>query len=104
MLVYHLLKTKKEFKNLKKQETQAIFTKMNLISLVLARRIASDKVLKDKAFNISKNPIYDGYARGLASMVYKFLDKLSKSSGAHIPLEINEQLANELHTPIIRNF
>ena len=30
----HLLKTKKEFKNLKKQEIQAIFTKMNLIRLV----------------------------------------------------------------------
>ena len=34
MLVDHLLKTKKEFKNLKKQEIQAIFTKMNLIKLV----------------------------------------------------------------------
>ena len=34
MLVDHLLKTKKEFKNLKKQEIQAIFTKMNLIRLV----------------------------------------------------------------------
>ena len=76
---------------------------MNLISLVLARRIASDIVLKDKAFDIAKNPKYDGYARGLASMVYKFLDKLSKGSGVHLPLEINEQLANELQTPIIRN-
>ena len=34
VLVGHLLKTKKEFKNLKKQEVQAIFTKMNLIRLV----------------------------------------------------------------------
>ena len=41
----------------------------------LARRTASDKVLRDKAFNIAKNPIYDGYRRGLASMVYKFFDK-----------------------------
>ena len=31
MLVNHLLKTKKEFKNLKKQEIQAIFIKMDLI-------------------------------------------------------------------------
>ena len=31
LLVEHLLKTKKEFKNLKKQEIRAIFTKMNLI-------------------------------------------------------------------------
>ena len=34
VLVDHLLKIKKEFKNLKKQEIQAIFTKMNLIRLV----------------------------------------------------------------------
>ena len=41
----------------------------------LAKRTASDKVLRDKAFNIAKNPKYDGYQRGLASMVYKFFDK-----------------------------
>ena len=41
----------------------------------LARRTASDKVLRDKAFNIAKNPKYDGYERGLASTVYKFFDK-----------------------------
>ena len=41
----------------------------------LARTTASDKVLRDKAFNIAKNPTYDGYQRGLASMVYKFLIK-----------------------------
>ena len=38
----------------------------------LARRTASDKVLRDKAFNIGKNSKYDGYQRGLALMVYKF--------------------------------
>ena len=37
----------------------------------IARRMASDKILRDKAFNIGKNPKYDGYQRGLASMVYK---------------------------------
>ena len=34
-----------------------------------ARRTTSDNVLKDKAFNIAKNPKYDEYQRGLASMV-----------------------------------
>ena len=34
----------------------------------LARGTASDKVLRDKAFNIAKNPKYDGYQRGFASM------------------------------------
>ena len=38
----------------------------------LAKRTASDKVLRDKAFNIAKNPKYDGYQRGLSSMLYKF--------------------------------
>ena len=70
----------------------------------LKRRTASDKVLRDKAFNIAKNLKYDGYQRGLASMVYKFFDKKSKGSGVNIPLEFNEQLAKELHKPIIRNF
>ena len=70
----------------------------------LKRRTASDKILRDKAFNIAKNPKYDGYQRGLASMVYKFFDKKSKGSGVNIPLEFNEQLAEELHKPIIRNF
>ena len=41
----------------------------------LIRRTASYKILRDKAFNIAKNPKYDGYQRGLASMVYKFFDK-----------------------------
>ena len=35
------------------------------------RGTASDKVLRDKAFNIVKNPKYDGYQKGFASMVYK---------------------------------
>ena len=41
----------------------------------LNRRAAADKVLRDKAFNITKNPKYDGYQRSLASMVCKFFDK-----------------------------
>ena len=44
----------------------------------LARRTASDKVLYVKAFNIDKDPKYDRYQRGHASMVYKFLYKDSK--------------------------
>ena len=44
----------------------------------LARKTASDKVLRGKVFNIAKNPKYDGYQRGLTSMVYKFFDKKSE--------------------------
>ena len=61
----------------------------------LTRRKASDKVSRDKAFNIAKYRKYDGYQRGLSSMVYKFLDK--KSSGGAIKPLSNQQLANELH-------
>ena len=60
----------------------------------------SDKVLKDKAFKITSDPRYDGYQRGLASMVYKLFDK--RSSGSGMANEPNYQLANELHKPIIR--
>ena len=41
----------------------------------LARRTASDRVLRDKAFDIAKNPKYDKYQRGMTSIVYKFFDK-----------------------------
>ena len=47
----------------------------------LERRTSSDKVLRNKAFNIAKNPKCDGYQRGIASMVYKCFGKKT-SSGA----------------------
>ena len=68
----------------------------------LVKRAQSDKVLKDKAFKIASDPKYDGYQRGLASMVYKFFDK--KSSGSGITNEPNYQLPNELHKTIIKKF
>ena len=39
------------------------------------RRTAADKVLHDKALNIATDSKYDGYERGLVSVVYKFFDK-----------------------------
>ena len=68
----------------------------------LKRRTQSDKVLKDKAFQIVSNPKYNGYERSLTSMVYKLFDK--KSKGASIKSMPNQQLANELHKPIISKF
>ena len=38
----------------------------------LARTAVSDKVLRNKAFSISKNSKNGGYQRGLTSMVYNF--------------------------------
>ena len=91
---------------------QTLFTEINLIKVVLnmicpmanqdlTRRTQSDKVLRDKAFKIASNPKYDGYQRGLASMVYKFFDK--KSSGSGVTNQ-PKYLANELHKTIIRKF
>ena len=68
----------------------------------LAKTTQSDKVLRAKAFKIASDLNYDGYQRGLASMVYKFFDK--KSSGSGIANEPNYQLANELNKPIIWKF
>ena len=76
----------------------------------LTKRTQSDKVLRDKALKIARDPKYDGYQRGLASMVYKFFDKKSTGSGVDASLanksatEPNYQLANELHRQIIRKF
>ena len=93
----------------------------------LKKRTDSDKILKDKAFNIAKNIKYDEYQRGIASMVYKFSDKKSAGSGivndndsnnnnnnnndnndikqSRRPLDFAAlQLAEELHKPIIRKF
>ena len=69
----------------------------------LTKRTVADKILKNKAFDIAKDPKYDGYQRGLASMVYKFFDSKVSGSGAKFTLQ-NEQLAEELHKPIIRKF
>ena len=77
----------------------------------LAKRTASDKVLRDKAFNITKNSKYDGYQRSLASMVCKFFDKKSTGSdaaalannGCHLDLA-TQQLADELRKAVIKKF
>ena len=58
--------------------------------------------MKDKAFIIASNPKYDGYERGLASVVYKFFDKKMKGIGNKSMS--NQQLADELQKPIIRKF
>ena len=45
----------------------------------LAKRNISDKVLKERAYEIARNPKYDRYQRALASMVYKFFWQKSKT-------------------------
>ena len=70
----------------------------------LKRRTFSERVLKNKAFNIAKNPKYDWYQRGLVSIVYKFFVKKSNGNGiANNEIKQNLQLPKELHKPIIRN-
>ena len=86
----------------------------------LTRRAASDKMLHDKAFNIAKNPKYDRYQRGPASMLYKSFhkkpsvmgarweslatqNKLAGGAATNKNMSIKE-LAEELHKPISRTF
>ena len=47
----------------------------------LNKRIFVDEVLRDKAFNIAKDPKNDGYQHGLATMVYTFFDRKTSGSG-----------------------
>ena len=74
----------------------------------LINRTEADKVLRDKAYYIASNPKYNGYQRGLASMVYKFFDKKSMDSGfkklKNTTKPSSSILADELHKPIINKF
>ena len=79
----------------------------------LINRTNSDKVLRDKAYDVASNPEYDGFQRGLASMVYKFFDKKSTAgpsslermaSGFKKLKNSSSILADELHKPVIKNF
>ena len=63
----------------------------------LAKRTISDKILKDRAYEIVRNWKYDGYQK--ATMVYKFFDKKTGSE-----ISVNEQLAKEFHKPVIKKF
>ena len=65
----------------------------------LTKRTISDKILKDRAYEIARNRSHDGYQRALASMVNKFFDKKTGSG-----ISVNEQLAEELHKPVIKKF
>ena len=71
------------------------------------RLIADDK-LKNSAYDIASNPKYDGYQRGLASMVYKFFNSKVAPRNKTIlgkgTKEVNKILAEELHKPVIRKF
>ena len=72
----------------------------------LAKRTASDKVLRDKAFNVVKQPKYDRHQIRLTSMVYKFFDKKSACCGVNMHANNKRllNLAEELHKLIIRKF
>ena len=81
----------------------------------LINRTKSDKVLRDKAYDIASNPEYDGYQRGLVSMVYKFFDKKAMAEpsvkhvmGSGIKKDTTKSssliLADELHKPVIKKF
>ena len=77
----------------------------------LINRTEADNVLRDKVYDITSNPEYDGYQRGLASMVYKFFDKKSTAKpspleriGSGIARDSSSILADELHKPTIKKF
>ena len=68
---------------------------------ILNRRTAAGKVLRDKAFNIAKDPKYDLYQCGLASVVYKSLDIETYGSGIKNGNISNKELAEELHNQLL---
>ena len=58
----------------------------------LDKRTISDKILKDRVYEIPRNRKDDGCQRALASMVYQFFDKKTESG-----VIVNEKLDEELH-------
>ena len=72
----------------------------------MQNRLISDQKLRNSAYDIASNPKYDGYQRGLASMVYKFFDSkvapLAKKTMSGKGMKSNKMLAEELHKPIIK--
>ena len=60
--------------------------------------------MRDKVFNITENPKYDGYRRGIASVVHKFFYKKASAAGIKNENMSNEELEEETHKPIIRKF
>ena len=112
--VNHLLRRTKEYKISKKQDIHDIFNKMNQVTVDLnvtqvteiLKLYPEEQILiknyTDKTINIAKNTKYDGYQRGLISIVYQFFDK--KPSGSVVKNEnmSSQELAEELHKAIIR--
>ena len=70
-----------------------------LILKIQLRELFQIRFLNDRAFEIASNRNYDGYQKGLESMVYKFFDKKIGTG-----ISVNEQLAEELHKPVIKKF
>ena len=83
----------------------------------VGNRLISDQKLRNSAYDIASNPKYDGYQRGLASMVFKFFDSKvapldkktmsGKDNAKHSSLERtgnNKILTEELHKPVIKKF
>ena len=73
----------------------------------LAKRTISDTVLNYRAYEIAGNVKYDRYNRALASMVYKTFNKKTgpgTTAASKAGVSINEQLAEELHKPVIKKF
>ena len=74
----------------------------------VGNRLISDQKLRNSAYDIASNPKYDGYQRGLASMVYKFFDSkvapLDKKTMSGRGVKNDKILAEELHKPVIKKF
>ena len=63
-----------------------------------AKRRASDKVLRDKAFNIAKDLKCDGYQRGLVSMVYKIFDTKLRAMVLNICHKMGNYLKRKVYS------
>ena len=73
------------------------FSWCSICSKDLTKRTTSDKIFKDRAYEIAVNHRNDGYQRGLAGMVYKYFEEKTGSGAS-----VNEELSQEQHKPVLK--
>ena len=61
-------------------------------------------MLGNKAFNIAKNPKYDGYQSRLASAIYNFFERNALCGTFKNGIISNKELPEELRKTIIKHF
>ena len=67
----------------------------------LVQKTISDKILEERAYEVDRNPNYNGYQRRLATIIYEIFDNKAESGAK---ASVYEDLDQELHKTVIKKF